>query len=112
MSRDSLQILITLELAKELVEISIVRDVKTGIGISPKVLQEWIAIKRRLRREIVFAGETVISGAPHPGTPLQVLFSAAGYYLGYLTQEGEPYSRETAYMSMAAAESLLGAFRK
>jgi hypothetical protein len=42
-------------------------------------------------------GETVFSGAPHPGTELKVLQSAAGYYLGFLTEEGEPYSRETDY---------------
>lgn len=42
-------------------------------------------------------GETVLSGAPHPGTPLLILQSGAGYYLGYLDTDGAPYSRETVY---------------
>ena len=44
-------------------------------------------------------GETVFSGAPHPGTRLQVLKSAAGFYLGYLTKDGMPYSRESRYFA-------------
>lgn len=40
-------------------------------------------------------GETVGLGAPHPGTPLQVCDSAAGYYIGYLDPDGTPYSRES-----------------
>lgn len=42
-------------------------------------------------------GETVLSGAPHPGTELNILCSGAGYYIGYETAEGEPYSRESIY---------------
>jgi hypothetical protein len=42
-------------------------------------------------------GETVASGAPDPGTPLTVLSTPAGYYIGYLTEDGFPYSRESGY---------------
>jgi hypothetical protein len=42
-------------------------------------------------------GETVFSGAPHPGTELMVLKSAAGYYLGFLDKDDFPYSRESEY---------------
>jgi hypothetical protein len=45
----------------------------------------------------MFPGETVLSGAPHPGTELQVLSSGAGYYIGYLCKDGMPYSRESDY---------------
>lgn len=41
--------------------------------------------------------ETVGRGATHPGTPLEILQSAAGYYLGHLDTDGSPYSRETGY---------------
>ena len=43
--------------------------------------------------------ETVLTGAAHPGTELQVLESAGGYYLGFLDRDGTPYSRETDYMT-------------
>lgn len=42
-------------------------------------------------------GETVRHGAPHPGAPLTVLHSAAGYYIGYVDENGEPYTRESKY---------------
>lgn len=42
-------------------------------------------------------GETVLLGGPHPGTELQVMSSAAGYYVGYPDTDGAPYSRETVY---------------
>jgi hypothetical protein len=42
-------------------------------------------------------GETVFTGAPHPGTELCVMRSAAGYYLGFYDTDGMPYSRETQY---------------
>jgi len=48
-------------------------------------------------------GETVLSGAPDPGTPLRVLRSAAGWYVGYLDYHGYPYSRETQYLSSPSA---------
>ena len=41
--------------------------------------------------------ETVLSGAGHPDTELLVLQSAAGFYIGYLTKDGFPYSRESGY---------------
>lgn len=44
-------------------------------------------------------GETVLSGAAHPGTNLRVLASGGGYYIGYLTPTGEPYSRESNYFA-------------
>ena len=56
-------------------------------------------------------GETVLSGAPHPGTPLQVLESPAGFYLGYMHNGGEPYTRETHYMEEKQAHTLLGMIR-
>ena len=43
--------------------------------------------------------ETVLTGAAHPGTELQVLQSPGGYYLGFLNRDGTPYSRETDYMT-------------
>ena len=43
--------------------------------------------------------ETVLTGAAHPGTELQVLQSHGGYYLGFLDRDGTPYSRETDYMT-------------
>ena len=60
------------------------------------------------RRENVFDGETVASGAKHPGTKLSVLQSAAGFYIGYLSEDGFPYSRESGYFATAekAKESL------
>jgi hypothetical protein len=42
-------------------------------------------------------GETVFSGAPHPGTELEILSTPAGYYLGFRDEEGFPYSRESQY---------------
>ena len=48
-------------------------------------------------------GETVLSGAPDPSTPLRVLSSQAGWYVGYLDYYGLPYSRETVYLSSHAA---------
>jgi hypothetical protein len=46
---------------------------------------------------MVMMGETVGTGAEDPGTELQVLKSAAGYYIGYLCNDGSPYSRESGY---------------
>ena len=43
--------------------------------------------------------ETVLTGAAHPGTELQVLQSPGGDYLGFLNRDGTPYSRETDYMT-------------
>lgn len=42
-------------------------------------------------------GETVLSGAPHPGTKLEVMYSPAGWYLGFRDANGAPYSRESHY---------------
>lgn len=39
--------------------------------------------------------------------PLLVLFTSAGYYLGFLCPECGPYSRETNYMTEEQAEKLL-----
>lgn len=53
-------------------------------------------------------GETVATGAKHPGTPLRVLKSAAGFYLGYLDTDGCPYSRESGYFpTQEAAQAAL-----
>lgn len=45
----------------------------------------------------MMAGETVYSGAPHPGTDLAASASPAGYYVGFHDKDGAPYSRETPY---------------
>ena len=47
--------------------------------------------------KMVLQGETVMRGAKHPGTELEVLMSAAGYYIGYADKDGAPYSRESDY---------------
>jgi hypothetical protein len=60
-------------------------------------------------------GETVLTGAPHPGTELEVMQSpgmATGYYLGFREENGMPYSRETDYMPKDQAEFFLSRFRK
>ena len=59
----------------------------------------------------MFPGETVLSGGKHPNTPLEVLESGAGFYLGFKTQSGAPYSRETVYMTEFAAHLLLKTIR-
>ena len=48
-----------------------------------------------LGRQKMFKGETVASGAPlpYPEAQPEVLKSGAGYYIGYQSQYGEPYSR-------------------
>lgn len=57
-------------------------------------------------------GETVLSGAEHPKTQLEVMSSAAGYYLGFRDTDGAPYSRETVYFgTMDSAEQVLKMFR-
>lgn len=57
-------------------------------------------------------GETVLSGAPHPGTKMEIMESGAGYYLGFRTKKGEPYTRETHYMqSWTLAWNRLSTFR-
>ena len=56
-------------------------------------------------------GETVLSGAPHPGTELKILSTNAGYYLGFLDADGFPYSRESEYMSPAEVVALLRKLR-
>lgn len=56
--------------------------------------------------------ETVIGGAPHPGTELQVMESAAGFYIGYPDTDGGPYSRESIYFqSQSAAVFVWSLFR-
>ena len=42
-------------------------------------------------------GETVFTGAAHPGTDLELMSGPAGYYLGFRGVDGEVYSRETPY---------------
>jgi hypothetical protein len=60
----------------------------------------------------MFPGETVLTGATHPGTPLEVLQSAAGFYIGHRTEDGAPYSRESHYFgTRAAADSALQQLR-
>jgi hypothetical protein len=52
-------------------------------------------------------GETVLSGASHPGTVLRVLKSAAGFYLGFRDDDGFPYSRESVYFASEAEATAL-----
>jgi len=60
----------------------------------------------------MFKGETVLSGARHPGTELQVLESVAGFYVGFKGKDGFPYSRESHYFrTKQEAEALLRGLR-
>ena len=43
--------------------------------------------------------ETVLSGAEHPGTKLQVMSSGGNFYLGFSDEDGMPYSRESHYFA-------------
>lgn len=60
-------------------------------------------------------GETVLSGAKHPGTEL-VLMNNHEYintfYLGFRNEDGSPYSRETEYMTREQAEMILSLIRR
>lgn len=51
----------------------------------------------------MFPGETVLSGATDPGTPMRVLCSPAGWYVGYTDYYGHPYTRETVYLPSRSA---------
>jgi len=46
-------------------------------------------------------GEIIAKGHPwlSPGTKLEVLLCGAGWYIGYLDRNGEPYSRESKYFT-------------
>jgi hypothetical protein len=56
----------------------------------------------------MLTGETVLSGAEHPGTALEVMESGAGFYLGFPDEHGAPYSRESIYFATKEhAESAL-----
>lgn len=57
-------------------------------------------------------GETVLSGAKHPGTKLEVLYSPAGYYLGFRDKDGAAYSRESEYLPKEVAHAILNALRQ
>jgi len=57
-------------------------------------------------------GETVLTGGQHPGTEIEVIHSAHGFYLGFRDKNGDAYSRETYYMSEVAAQLLLELMRK
>ena len=58
-------------------------------------------------------GETVLSGAAHPGTEMKVLYSANGYFLGFTSEAGyTPYTRETHYFKdRGSAQLVLDTFR-
>jgi len=58
-------------------------------------------------------GETVLSGAKHPGTKLEVMgrCDKVGFYLGFRDEDGHAYSRETVYMSKSVAEQVLALLR-
>lgn len=56
----------------------------------------------------MIAGETVLSGAPHPGTAPEVMESGAGFYIGFRDTDGAPYCRESRYMeNRELAETVL-----
>ena len=59
-------------------------------------------------------GETVLSGAEHPGTDLEILRSPSGlYYLGFRDTDGLAYSRESVYFSdFRAVEAIWGLLRQ
>ena len=58
-------------------------------------------------------GETVVTGAKHPGTKLEIMHSPAGWYLGFKDETGFPYSRETEYFdNLTRAEEVLSWFRR
>lgn len=60
----------------------------------------------------MFPGETVLSGAKHPGTAPEVMSTAAGYYIGYRDEDGLPYSRESGYFaSLSEADRNLEIFK-
>ncbi len=60
----------------------------------------------------MFKGETVLSGAMHPNTDFKVLESPAGFYLGFKSATGEPYTRETDYFGTRdSAQQVLDMFR-
>lgn len=54
---------------------------------------------------MVMQGETVHRGAPlpYPGAMLRVCASPAGYYLGYVDEDGLPWSRESDYFKTVGA---------
>jgi hypothetical protein len=57
--------------------------------------------------------ETVLSGAAHPHTQLEVMGACnrSGFYLGFRDADGSPYSRETLYMPKSKAQELLALIR-
>jgi hypothetical protein len=57
-------------------------------------------------------GETVLTGAEHPGTEIEVIHTPHGFYLGFKDKDGDAYSRETGYMSEIAAQLLHELIRK
>lgn len=66
-------------------------------------------------------GETVLTGAEHPGTEIEIIprfidsadqQQCAWYYLGFRGKDGFPFSRETDYMSLSDAMRLLSLIRK
>ena len=61
----------------------------------------------------MIVNETVLSGAEHPGTKLEVIHSSSGgWYVGFFSKDGTPYSRESRYFrTRQGAESLLSALR-
>ena len=62
----------------------------------------------------MFKGETVLSGAKHPGTKPKVMHSGGGYYVGFINKEDHvPHTRETRYFeTKAEAEYWLRCIRQ
>ena len=60
----------------------------------------------------MFPGETVVTGAPNPGTDPEIMSTPAGFYIGYRDEHGLPYSRETDYTTeRGTAEIWLDIFK-
>lgn len=57
------------------------------------------AIAEQEKISVATPGETVLRGATHPGTKLQVLESPAGFYIGFIDETLCPYSRESNYFA-------------
>lgn len=60
----------------------------------------------------MFRGETVLTGGQHPETDLEVMKTSAGFYLGFRTTNGNPYSRETEYMTERMARAIFELIRR
>jgi hypothetical protein len=56
---------------------------------------------------MALANETVLLGAVHPGTELEICCTPGGYFLGFKDRDGSHYSRETHYMTYQDAVRMM-----